>query len=392
MHSSLIYLLETLPTVQTVTLNTLADVDPGEWNALLPDSNPFLRHEFLHGLEIYNCVGKHVGWLPQYFLVKDETGHLLGAMPAYLKHNSFGEFVFDWSWAAAYENRGMDYYPKLVSSIPFTPVTGPRLLLAHNTDQRKISRLLIKSTLDFVEEHKLSSAHWLFVSNTDKTFFETEGLLKRLNYQYHWCNQNYESFDHYLSFFRSRNRKKTRREREHVTDAGISTRVLHGHDMSEALCETVYGFYQSTFLKKGNYPALTLDFFKTMANTMGQNMVVVLAEHHGDCIAGAINFRSDDTLYGRYWGCTQEFNSLHFEVCFYKGIEYCIDQQLQYFEPGAQGEHKITRGFLPVETWSTHWIGDGAFRTAIAGFLQHEQTALRQHRPKLDDMSPFRTI
>lgn len=372
--------------VNTAIISDLTRIDRSEWNALLPDSNPFLRHEFLAALETQGCLDR-TGWTPNHVIVRNAAGRLVGAMPAYLKTNSFGEFVFDWSWASAYERAGMDYYPKLVSAVPFTPATGPRLLTG-DADET-VRHHLVQAGLDFVREHRLSSAHWLFPRDDDRRCLGENDLLLRLDYQYHWHNRGYTDFDHYLSFFRSRKRKQVRHERAAVREAGIGMRVLHGDELDEELWNIVYGFYQSTFMKKGNYPALTLAFFKTLAATMGRNLVIILAEHKGEFIAGSICFRGDDTLYGRYWGCNREVKDLHFETCFYRGIEYCIDENLQRFEPGAQGEHKITRGFLPVETWSAHWIGNRDFRRAIADFLVRERAALTEYKPQLDAMSPF---
>lgn len=372
--------------LKTAVISDLTRIDRSEWNALLPDSNPFLRHEFLAALETQGCLAR-TGWTPNHVVVRNMAGRLVGAMPAYLKTNSFGEFVFDWSWASAYERAGMDYYPKLVSAVPFTPATGPRLLTG-DADET-VGHHLIQAGLDFVREHRLSSAHWLFPRDDDRRRLAENDLLLRLNYQYHWQNHGYTDFDHYLSFFRSRKRKQVRHERATVREAGIGMRVLHGDELDDALWDIVYGFYQSTFMKKGNYPALTLAFFKTLAATMGRNLVIILAEYKGRFIAGSICLRGDDALYGRYWGCSREFKDLHFETCFYRGIEYCIAEGLQRFEPGAQGEHKITRGFLPVETWSAHWIGNRDFRRAIADFLAREQAALTEYKPQLDAMSPF---
>jgi hypothetical protein len=377
--------------VQIEVIDQISGIERSAWNALLPDSNPFLRHEFLSGLETYHCVTPDTGWYAKHFLAKNDQGQLIGAMPAYLKDNSFGEFVFDWSWATAYENAGLIYYPKLVSAIPFTPVTGPRLLIPHQVNREVVSHALIKAAKDYVDANKLSSFHCLFPDISDINHFSKHQLLKRSAYQYHWHNQDYQDFEHYLSFFRSRKRKNIHRERRQVKEAGVLSRVLRGNELDEEQWQTVYRYYRSTFLKKGNYPALTLEFFKYLATVMPDSLVIVLAEHNDQSIAAAINFRSDDRLYGRYWGSESRFQNLHFEVCFYAGIEYCIQNKLQAFEPGAQGEHKITRGFLPAETCSLHWIADPRFRAAIADFLQREQLSLRQYRTQLDTLSPFRT-
>lgn len=378
-----------MPEPDLQTTQNLSSVDPDEWNALT-DGNPFLEHAFLSGLEIHGCLGPAVGWLPNHFLLRDGAGRLIGAMPAYVKTNSFGEFVFDWSWAAAYERAGLHYYPKLVCSIPFTPVTGPRLLTAAGADRDALADQLIAGAVHWAGENRLSGAHWLFPDRHSRGALEARELLPRLNYQYHWRNDGYQDFEHFLSFFRSRKRKNVRRERRLVRESGIHVRALAGNELDFQQWQTVYGFYRSTFLMKGNYPALTEAFFHHLARTMGANLVVVLAEKDGEPVAAAINLRSDTHLYGRYWGSNIDFDSLHFDVCFYHGIEYCIEHGLKVFEPGAQGEHKITRGFLPTETWSMHWIADRRFRAAIADFLERERDALRECRPELDALSPFR--
>jgi hypothetical protein len=374
-------------TIQVI--DRIDGIDPAAWNALLPDSNPFLRHEFLAGLENHGCISEHTGWSPQHFVAKNEQNELTGAMPAYLKYNSFGEFVFDWSWASAYENAGLAYYPKLVSAVPYTPVTGPRLLVHPQADRAAVSEALINAAKKHVRDNRLSGFHCLFPDDADSGVLNGQQLLQRTAWQYHWHNRGYRDFEHYLSFFRSRKRKNVRHERRHVLDTGIQLRVLHGDELDEDQWRTVYRYYCSTFQKKGNYPALTAAFFQHLATVMPRNLVIVVAEYQSQIIAAAINLCSKERLYGRYWGSELDVQHLHFEVCFYQGIEYCIRNGLQAFEPGAQGEHKITRGFLPVKTYSMHWIEDIRFRTAIADFLQREEQALAQHGVQLDKLSPF---
>lgn len=371
-------------------IKNLAEIPAEEWDQLLNDDQPFLSHAFLNALEQHGCLGSKVGWLPHHFVLRDDTGRLLAACPSYIKTNSFGEFVFDWSWASAYEQHQIPYYPKLLSAVPFTPVGGQRLLLAQQDNTDELANQLIRGMLDSVHAHGFSSMHVLFPNDTDLQRLQGEQLLPRLGYQYHWHNIGYADFEHYLSFFRSRKRKKVRNERNSVRDTGITTRILHGDEIDTALWEQLFSFYQYTFLKKGNYPALTLPFFQTISPILGRRLVVIIAEYRGEIIAAAINFRDEHRLYGRYWGCKEEVNNLHFEVCFYKGIEYSIDENLDYFEPGAQGEHKITRGFLPRPTWSAHWIEDTRFRPAIADFLEREHKAMREYRVELDSLSPFR--
>lgn len=356
---------------------------------MVPDNHPFLRHEFLAGLETHGCVTEAVGWIPRHFLLYSGD-RLLAAAPAYIKTNSFGEFVFDHAWAAAYERAGLPYYPKLVLGVPFTPVTGKRLLTAAETDPALLAQYLIPAILDFAEDSELSGIHALFICPEDRRLLEQAGFLPRMDYQYHWRNHEYRDFEHYLSFFRSHKRKNVRQERRRVHDQEVRFRRLYGHELDEQHLDAVYRFYRSTFAKKGNYPALTPAFFRHLARSMGKSMVIMLAEQHGRAIAASVDFLSDATLYGRYWGCDRELDALHFEACFYQGIEFCIEQQLRSFEPGAQGEHKITRGFLPTPTWSAHRLRDTRFQAAIADYLQREIEAVRQYRRELDQLSPFR--
>lgn len=370
-------------------ITSLSEVTAIEWNQLLRDNNPFLKYEFLLALEECDCLGKQVGWHPHHFIISDSDKRLIGAMPCYLKSNSFGEFVFDWSWASAYEQHGLNYYPKLLAAIPFTPVTGPRLLTRSDVDHDAVKKQLIDYILNYAQDREISTVHCLFPDHADTQILQNHNLLMRLQYQYHWHNRDYEDFEHYLSFFRSRKRKNVKQERASLRRMNIETRVLHGDELDENLWQIVNAFYQSTFLKKGNYPALSLAFFRRIAALMGEKIVVIIAEQHGEPIGAAINLRSDTHLYGRYWGCAQEIPHLHFDVCFYAGIDYCIQHGLQVFEPGVQGEHKITRGFLPQETWSAHWIGDERFRSAITDFLRRERLALKHHRKELESLSPF---
>lgn len=356
---------------------------------MVPDNHPFLRHEFLAGLEQHGCVTDAIGWIPRHFLLY-EGEEMLAAVPAYIKTNSFGEFVFDHSWAAAYERAGLNYYPKLVLAVPFTPVTGKRLLCRPGRDTSRLCGLLLKACMEFAEANELSGIHALFLDSGDRQLLEQSGFLPRMDYQYHWQNHGYNDFEHYLSFFRSHKRKNVRQERRRVQDQSIRFQRLYGHELDDAQLDSVYRFYRSTFVKKGNYPALTPAFFRHLCSALGNAMVIMLAEQHGRPIAASVDFRSNDTLYGRYWGCDRELDALHFEACFYQGIEFCIEQKLRVFEPGAQGEHKIARGFLPQPTWSAHWLRDLRFRSAIADYLQREIEAMRQYRRELDQLSPFK--
>ena len=366
-------------------LTTIDAVDRDAWNAVAGSDHPFVRHEFLAALEHNGCVGPEWGWLPRH-LAAFEEGRLVGAVPLYLKDNSYGEFVFDWSWADAYQRAGLPYYPKAVVAVPYTPATGPRILTADDN----VAAALVALAQELACEERLSSLHWLFTRDLDTQRLREQGLLMRMGVQFHWHNQGYRDFDDYLDSFNSRKRKKVRRERRYVQQAGIDIRIVHGHQASEHELEVMHDFYRSTFDKKWGHATLNLGFFREIAATMGEQLVLVIAGKGARIVAGAICFRGDDALFGRHWGCCEDYHSLHFEACYYQGIEYCIDHGLRLFEPGAQGEHKISRGFLPTATWSAHWIAHEGFRNIIERFLHQETGAMRDYMDELSARSPFR--
>lgn len=372
-------------------LDSLTAIPAAEWNALVPDRNPFLSHEFLSALERHQCVGERTGWLPWHAVCHDDGGRLLGAAPLYLKLNSYGEFVFDWGWAEAYRRQGLSYYPKLVGAIPYTPATSPRLLLApEQPSPGETARVLIDQILEDSRRHQLSSVHWLFPVQADLEPLLERGLMPRLGCQFHWHNRGYRDFQDFLDTLTAKRRKNINRERRLVRDAGLELRVLRGQEITGAQWATVHEFYRSTFHRLGGSPTLTLPFFQEIAATLDDRIVLVLAYARSREVAGAISFRSATTLYGRHWGCRADYDSLHFEACYYQGLEYCIQNGLQRFEPGAQGEHKIYRGFLPVLTHSAHWIADPGFRRAIADFLGRETPAVREHARQLLQHTPYR--
>ncbi|MCG6969672.1 MAG: GNAT family N-acetyltransferase [Gammaproteobacteria bacterium] len=372
-------------------IDQISSVDATEWNQLASDGNPFLRHEFLAALEQHRCVGEEFGWLPQHILAKDTGGRLLGAMPLYLKDNSYGEFVFDWGWADAYHRAGLAYYPKLVSAIPYTPATGPRLLIAPNADQAQVANSLIDRALSLADSSQVSSLHWLFTNAKDSTYLESKGLLTRTGCQYHWHNHNYENFEEFLAQLSSRKRKQIRRERRHVADAQITLKILHGNQVSEAQLQQFHHHYQSTFHRLGGYATLSKAFFAQISQTMPESVVFVFADYNNQHVASAFCVRGTHTLYGRHWGCDADFHSLHFEACYYQGIDYCIAHGLQHFEPGAQGEHKVSRGFVPTATYSQHWIQNDQFRSVIAEFLQREQQGVHHYMEGLREHLPYKT-
>jgi uncharacterized protein len=368
----------------------LADIPSAAWNALTDGRDPFLRHEFLVALEHHNCVGEQFGWLPRHLAAYDDNGALIGAVPLYLKDNSYGEFVFDWAWADAYARNGLQYYPKLVSAIPYTPATGQRFLIASGADHAVVSNGLIAAALELARELGVSSLHWLFTPLDQTEQLLAHGLLRRTGCQFHWQNKGYRDFSDFLDGFTSAKRKKVKQERRHVMDAGIELEVVHGSAMSESQWHTLHGFYCSTFARKSGVPTLTLPFFLEISRTMGNALVLVMARHSGNYVAGAICLRGTDTLYGRHWGCNAEYHSLHFEACYYQGIDYCIEHGLQRFEPGAQGEHKISRGFMPTPTWSAHWIAHEGFRNVVARYTAQESEQMDEYIRELGLHSPYK--
>jgi predicted N-acyltransferase len=378
--------------MQLKILTAIADVEAGQWNALPGTGNPFLRHEFLAALERNGCVGEQHGWIPRHLVAIGKRGQLLGAVPLYLKDNSYGEFVFDWAWADAYQRNGLRYYPKAVVAVPYTPATGPRLLIADGADRQLLATQLIQLAQEWSNSERLSSLHCLFTDPCDTQTLEQAGLMLRLGCQFHWRNQGYRDFDDYLDSFSSRKRKKVRRERRYVSEQDIELRVVHGHQASDEQLQVMSDFYRTTFEKKWGYPTLNLGFFRDLATNMGHQLVFFIAYKGQSIVAGAICLCSDDTLYGRHWGCYQDYHSLHFEACYYQGIDYCISHRLKTFEPGAQGEHKISRGFLPTATWSAHWIAHQGFREIIGRFLQQETGAMRDYMEELSEQSPFKEI
>jgi len=369
--------------------DSIQDLSAAEWNRLGTCDNPFVRYEFLAALERHGCVGESFGWIPQHLAYRDSRGRLLGAVPLYLKDNSYGEFVFDWSWADAYDRAGGRYYPKLVVAAPYTPATGPRLLLADDAPADVADRL-IDAALDHARRLEVSSLHWLFTDDAQTARLERHGLMRRTGCQFHWHNRGYRDFDDFLAAFTAEKRKKVRRERRRVQESGLAIEVVSGDGASDEQIATAEMFYRTTFDKKWGVATLNLPFFREVAERMGEQLVLLLARDASRYVAGAICFRSRDTLYGRHWGCVAEYHSLHFELCYYQGLEYCIREGLARFEPGAQGEHKVSRGFLPTPTWSAHWIADPRFAQAIGDFLRREHRGMEHYMEELAGHSPFK--
>ncbi|HSN73013.1 MAG TPA: GNAT family N-acetyltransferase, partial [Steroidobacteraceae bacterium] len=374
--------------MRTRVVDTIAGVDRSAWNGLALGGSPFLRHEFLEALETTRCADPGNGWQPMHVLIEDAAGQLAAAVPLYLKSHSWGEFVFDWSWANAYARAGLDYYPKLVSAIPFTPAPGPRLLCSPSRDPNVLRGAAIAALEGLVKSLGVSSLHVLFTAPDDHAAFIEAGFLPRKDCQFHWYNRGYGSFDEYVETFRADKRKKLRRERRRIAEAGIRFETHDWRSLDARAWKQVHALTADTFRRRGHDHYLSTDFFIAVAREQPDAVMVKLAVRGGAPVAAAIFFVGADTLYGRYWGTHQDFHSLHFEACYYQGIDFCIERGLARFEPGTQGEHKIARGFEPTATWSAHWIAEPRFTRAIRQYLHQEALAVdaymsdaRRHLP-----------
>ena len=363
----------------------LDEIPALQWDALHDGSNPFVCHAFLSGLERHGCLRAAWGWSPHHVTLW-EGDTLLGAAPAYRKDNSHGEFVFDHAWAHAYAQHGLDYFPKLLAAVPYSPVTGPRLLARDPRHRGLLAIALARVAGD----SGWSSAHVNFHTNGEDAAFDSDWM-QRLDVQYHWRNdEGWTSFDDFLGAMDHRHRKNIRQERAKVARSGIEFRVVHGDEASLDDLAAIHGFYLQTFAEYGNSPALTLPFLAHLAASMPRQLVLILAERAGTPIAGALCLRGGDTLYGRYWGTNDAIPGLHFETCYYQGIDYCLREGLRVFEPGAQGEHKLARGFLPQLVRSHHWVADSRFREALHAWCRQEAGAVRRHAEILATRSPFK--
>lgn len=379
-----------MPLTATV-LPSLDSISADEWDALNPSANPFVSYAFLRALEQTDCLGEQHGWYPQYLCVRDDKQKLVAAAPAYIKTNSYGEFVFDWAWAEAYEQHGLAYYPKLIIAAPYTPATGPRALIDPAQDSDACLALLMRAADAVVEQHRLSGVHWLFPDKPQNDALVATGqLLPRTGVQYHWHNHDYQTFDDFLASLSSRKRKNIKRERRSVAEQGIELQWHNGADLSDDDWHQVHAFYASIYERKWGTPSLSPGFFSQLGAALPHNSHVVFALLDGERVACSVMYSSNDTLYGRYWGCSKQLHSLHFEACYYQGIEYCIREGIQHFEPGAQGEHKIARGFLPEYTHSAHKLSDASFHQAVADFLKRETPHIEHQHEQLSSWSPFK--
>lgn len=382
----------TEPAVPEITLSTcasIADIPERDWQRLAGCDNPFLRHEFFQALERSGCTRTETGWTPSHLVFRVD-GKICGLAPAYLKSHSMGEYVFDFSWAEAYQRYNLPYYPKLLIAVPFTPSQGPRFLLEEGFRGQLTPALLDSLLTDLTEQLGAHSWHLLFPDTADQALLQHEDELHRIGCQFHWHNHGYEGFDDFLAALTSRKRKSIRKERRQLAEQGIHFQHFHGQDISDQVLSAFYVFYQATYLKRGRPPYLNKLFFEQLRETMPEHLHLIMAVREGQLIAGALFLASDTTLYGRYWGCLEEYNHLHFETCYYQGIELALTLGLQHFDAGAQGEHKLVRGFEPIITHSWHGILHPGFREAIQSFTHEEAEHVISYFNDAQSALPFR--
>lgn len=375
-------------------IHSLAEVEEAAWDACANPSgqphNPFVSYAFLKALEESGSATRQTGWLPHHLLLDNGTGGIAGAMPLYLKSHSQGEYVFDHGWADAYERAGGRYYPKLQASVPFTPATGPRLLTPDNSNRARAEAALIEGTLQAGRSLGVSSLHVTFLPEQQWSLCGAHGLLLRTDQQFHWHNHSYRNFDDFLAALSSRKRKMIRREREQALQSGIEIEHVTGAALKEAHWDAFFDFYMDTGSRKWGRPYLTREFFSLISERMPQDILLIMAKRNGQYIAGALNFIGGDALYGRNWGAIEHHPFLHFECCYYQAIDFAIAHGLKRVEAGAQGEHKLARGYLPSKTYSAHWIADPGFEKAVANYLTRERQVVNHNIEVLGEYAPFR--
>lgn len=380
--------------VKIRVLSRLADVAAEEWDACAAgaaaEPEPFLRHAFLSALEEAGCATARTGWQPQHLVLEAPDGSIRGVAPAYLKSHSRGEYVFDHGWADAYERAGGRYYPKLQVAVPFTPVTGRRLLVRPGGDPSEAEALLTAGLVQLARQRTASSVHVTFATEGEWAHLRELGFLQRIDQQFHWINEGYASFEDFLAVLASRKRKVVKRERREALGEGITIEWLTGPAITEAAWDAFYAFYMDTGSRKWGQPYLNRTFFSLLGQRMADKVLLVMAKRAGRYVAGALNLLGQDRIYGRYWGALEHHPFLHFEVCYHQAIDYAIVHKLAVVEAGAQGEHKLARGYLPKLTYSAHWIADSGLRDAIANYLVRERDYVRQMREDLSELGPFR--
>ena len=376
-----------------VVENSIENIGKKNWNNCANHEalsyNPFVSYEFLNALEKSNSVNGDSGWYTSFFVAKDKDDKMIGCTPAYLKNNSSGEYVFDYSWAEAYQRVGRSYYPKLQISIPFTPVSTPKLLTKDQNDiDTKV--FILQAIEDFCSEHAISSAHLTFLNEKELNTLQNKKWLIRTDQQFHWFNDNYNDFNDFLSDLSSRKRKNIKKERDEANKNGLVIETLNHKEIQEFHWDEFYKFYIDTSMRKWGQPYLNRDFFSLIGQTLSENILLIMVKNNNKYIAGALNFIGGDTIYGRNWGCIEDHKNLHFEVCYYRAIDFAINNKLKKVEAGAQGAHKISRGYQPSKTFSAHWIKDIDFFEAISNYLKDERVYIQENIEKLNEYIPFK--
>ncbi|MDX1486361.1 MAG: GNAT family N-acetyltransferase [Alphaproteobacteria bacterium] len=376
-------------TLAVRVLGGIADVPAEAWDACAGPDNPFVGHAFLRALEDSGSAVARTGWQPRHLTVTDRSGAVIGAAPLYLKSHSYGEYVFDWAWADAFERAGGKYYPKLLVAAPFSPVTGPRLLCPESEDET-LAKTLLAGMVEAAKRLEVSSLHIIFPSRAEWEFAGRCGFLLREGKQFHWENDGYHSFNDFLGRLASRKRKNIRKERARAVENDIEVRRLTGAEITPAHWDAFYRFYMDTASRKWGHPYLNREFFEELGARLADHVLLVMAFRDGHAIAGALNLFSDDAIFGRNWGCLEDHPFLHFECCYYQAIDFAIERGLSRVEAGAGGRHKVTRGYMPAATYSAHWIADEGFRNAVARFLSQERTEIDWERRAMERRAPFR--
>lgn len=376
--------------VSVKVFGSIAEVAEAEWDSCAGTDNPFVSHAFLDVAERSGSAAPETGWLARHIGIEDGEGRLIGAAPCYLKSHSYGEYVFDWGWAEAFERAGGRYYPKLQVSVPFTPVAGPRLLVRPGEDAPRMRSLLTAGLIELARQHGVSSLHVTFCEEDEWRALGAAGLLQRMGQQFHWLNRGYETFEDFLAALSSRKRKAIRKERREANDGGVVIETLTGDALEERHMDAFYRFYLDTVERKWAHAYLTAEFFQLLRERMADKVVLVMASGGGGFVGGALNLLGGDTLYGRNWGCAERFRMLYFEACFYRAIDFAIARGLARVEAGAQGPHKIQRGYLPSPTYSAHWVREPRFRDAVENFLGQERGMVRHEMDALTERGPYR--
>tara|TARA_B100001059_G_C17824399_1_gene580438 strand:+ start:1258 stop:2454 length:1197 start_codon:yes stop_codon:yes gene_type:complete len=382
---------ETFPysDLQHYFASSITEIEREDWNRLAGEENPFTRYEFFKALEISGCTSADTGWQPHHLVIRIE-GETVGLVPLFLKTNSYGEYVFDWSWARAYQQAGFNYYPKLISAIPFTPSTGERVFLSKAVARASLLKLIVSILNDETRANKFSSWHLLFPEAELSNELKDQGTIQRVGTQYHWFNRGYKTFDSYLSAMSSRKRKSIRKERGAVSASGIEFRVIEGASITPGDWERFILFYLTTYAVRGQAGYLNKEFFERIGESIPHQLFLIFAVRNGEDIAGSLFFKSKTHLFGRYWGCLEEEAFLHFETCYYQGIDYAISNGFKVFDAGAQGEHKIKRGFEPILTYSNHWLADSRFSSAVTNFVNEEKPHIEDYMGAASTMLPFK--